>query len=286
MRGTGCGSRQARLIGLLVALLGTLVIAVPASAVTVSAAGLTYVVRFNINSHSGAAKIRKAARPAGMHVWAGGYSLVGSVGSPLPRHSYPYDDADPGEVPDDGWKTQISAHPSWTVITYATCAKPKPLYLQNSVGSGLFQASANLDCPQDSAPISGGTSGNRNVNEVSSRPGGGNNWSLTFDNRSPNPHPINTYAICLERKVFISFDGDVVEPEDTQGNGVDCPAGTRIVGGGVGSTAPYRDFAISTSSPQGFARPHRDGWQSYVTNFDASATYTRGLFATCVKPLH
>ena len=170
---------------------------------------------------------------------------------------------------------------------YTTCADPKPLYEQGSLPvAPNAQGGTSIDCDPDFEAVSGGTSGNRDLNEVKSGPDFGFGWFVAVDNYSLNPHTIKTFAVCIKRERFDALDNEEVLPRTQEGHSVSCPAGTRIVGGGVGNVGQVTDIAIAASSPLGVGNTGVDGWQVYLDNFDDATTYAFSVFATCVNPLN
>jgi hypothetical protein len=267
-------------------LLLALLAAAPADATVVKSGGLSYVSK-SFEPEPNAVKTLVARCPTGTHVWAGGHYNTGGFGEALPRHSYPYDSGDAGKAPDDGWKVQISALEGVVVRVYATCADPKPRYEQGSLPiAPNAQGGTSVDCDQGFEAASGGTSGNRDLNEVKSGPDVGFGWFVAVDNYSLSPRTIKTFAVCIKRERLDAADNDEVLPRTQEGHSVECPAGTRIVGGGVGNVGQVTDIAIAASSPLGVGNTGADGWQVYLDNFDDTTTYAFSVFATCVNPLH
>ena len=279
-------SRRSPGAPLLAVVLLALLVAGPADASVVKSGGFSYVTK-PFEPPPNTVRTLVAKCPPGTHVWAGGHYNSGGFGESLPRHSYPYDSGDAGTAPDDGWKVQTSASEGVVVRIYATCAEPKPRYEQGSLPvAPNAQGGTSVDCDQGFEAVSGGTSGNRDLNEVKSAPDLGFGWFVAVDNYSLDPETIETFAICIRRERFDAFDNEEVLPRTQEGHSVDCPAGTRIVGGGVGNAAQTTDIAIAASRPVGAGNTGADGWQVYLDNFDDATTYAFSVFATCVKPLN
>ena len=266
--------------------LAALVAAAPAAAGTVKSGGLTYITKFP-ELQPNTVETVKAKCPAGTHVWAGGHYNSGGFAEALPRHSYPYDSGDDGKAPDDGWKVQTSAVEGVVVQVHATCAKPKPRYEVGSLPvAPQAQGQTEIECDPQFEAVSGGTRGHRDLNESKSGPNIGFGWFVAVDNYSLDPHTIDTFAVCIKRERFDASQNDEVLPRTQEGQTAACPAGTRIVGGGVGHTGQVQDIAIAASSPQGAGNSGADGWQVYLDNFHNSSTFAFSVFATCVKPLN
>jgi hypothetical protein len=278
--------RRSSVAASLAVVLVALVMAVPADAEIVKSGGLTYVTR-SIEPTPNEVRTLTAKCPPGTHVWAGGHYNTGGFGEAFPRHSYPYDSGDKGRVPDDGWKVQTSAGEGVVVRIHATCAEPEPRYERGSLPvPPNSQGGTEIDCDPDFEAVSGGTSGNRDLNEVKSGPAFGFGWFVAVDNYAQDTRTIKTFAICIKRERFDAADNDEVLPRTQEGHTASCPAGTRIVGGGVGNIGPFTHIAIAASSPQGIGNTGADGWQVYLDNFDDTTTYAFSVFATCVEPLN
>ena len=279
-------SRRSPIIPLSVVLFVALVAGAPADASVVKSGGFAYVTK-SFEPEPNAVKTLAARCPAGTHVWAGGHYNTGGFGESFPRHSYPYDSGDAGKSPDDGWKVQTSAGQGVIVRVYATCADPKPRYEQESLPiPPSAQGGTEIECDPDFHAVSGGTSGNRDLNEVKSVPAVGFGWFVAVDNYSTDPRTIETFAVCIKRDRFLPSENEEVLPRTQRSQAADCPAGTRIVGGGVGNVGQVFDLAIAASSPQGVGNTGADGWRVYLDNFSDSTTYAFSVFATCVNPLN
>jgi hypothetical protein len=271
--------------GAIVAALAFLAAAAPAGASVIRSGGFRYVTK-NYPSQSEALRTLSAPCPRGTHVWGGGHYNTGGFSEALPRHSYPYDGGDRGKSPDDGWKAQVSAQEGVIVSVYATCAARPPRYERGSVpAGGHLKTPGEVGCDKGFEAVSGGTQGYQHAIEAASGPDFGElGWFVSLDNYGED-RVVKSFAVCVKRTVVAPSDNDEVLPGTQEGHSVSCPAGLRIVGGGAGNPAPFRDIAMAASRPQGFGSTGADGWQVYLDNFDDSNTYLFSVWATCVEPL-
>ena len=241
------------------------------AASVVRSGGLSYVTK-SYPPKTDAVRTLKAPCPTGTHVWAGGHYNDAGFSEALPRHSYPYDGRDRGASPDDGWKVQVSADAGVTVSVYATCADRRPRYEGKSVPApGEFKTGDEVRCDKGFEAVAGGTKGYQHAIETAGSPGFGISWFFAVDNYGEDRF-IQAFAVCLGRDVSAPGSNEEVLPLTQEGHSVSCPAGTRVVGGGVGVAAPFRDIAIAASRPFGFGNTGDDGGRSTWTT---STTPTR-----------
>jgi hypothetical protein len=263
-----------------------LLAAAPAGAATISSGGFDYVSK-RYTPEPNAVTTLKAPCPAGTHVWGGGHYNDGVFAEAVPRHSYPYDAGDADSKPDDGWAAQVSGIEGVAFWMYATCAAPTPDYQSGSITAGAqTRTNGVVDCEPGTEAVEGGTRGHRNVYEVLGGPGLGElHWAFGLDNYTDDPREIRVFAVCVERRVFSSSANQTVQPRTQAGRSVECPDGTRVVGGGAGHGASYLDAVVAATRPQGFGPGAADSWQVYMDNLSNSNTFFFSVQAACVKPL-
>jgi hypothetical protein len=92
-----------------------------------------------------------------------------------------------------------------------------------------------------------------------------------------------TYALCTETGVYLyASERMTADPGQQAGDIVECPAGTRATGGGVGfplGTDAFGGSEVATSVPFGGSPPD-GGWSGYVNNETASAATAR-VYVVC-----
>lgn len=102
-------------------------------------------------------------------------------------------------------------------------------------------------------------------------------FKATVDNHTASPLPVRTYAICVgdpvARKLVYRKGSEASVPGNSNAD-VECPAGSRVVSGGVSIVGGYDSTAIRTSAPGDLGGDSDDlgddRWIGYVFHSDAA----------------
>ena len=270
--------RAALLIVAILALAGTA--ASPAEAAVVKRGGWNYVTKSYGETDPGN-KTLTAKCPRGTHVYGGGHYNNKSFGSLTAHHSFPFDGADRGRKPDDGWRTRVAIAQTLEPTGYAVCAKPMPTYLeQDFLALAVLQRQEEaMLCPDGTGPaISGGTDGTAGVREVESSHGNlFVQWDMAVENRTGVDTAATKFTICSDDLILsVSSSSDTVAAQGQKGDTTACTGSTAfpIGGGQENDGASQGSIVAAASRPVGFttAAPGTGGgWETYVDNHHTSA---------------
>jgi len=145
----------------------------------------------------------KASCPSGKNVLGGGGVVKGRFGKPRLVGSFPIDDADGNDTPDDGWQAigYNGAKKKRNLFAYAVCAPVDELsYLSGGAAAFQPRVTATISCAAGEHAIGGGfrVRGNlakARVVESRTEPPG-DLWRVTADTLSSNKLKLDLYAIC------------------------------------------------------------------------------------------
>jgi hypothetical protein len=159
----------------------------------------------------------------------------------------------------------------YTVVSSAPFAAPNGI-----------QSHGSVSCPGLKQPAGGGAwteSGSVFANINSSYPSG-HSWEVDVNNTSGSDTSFTVYAVCLAA----SSSYTVATTTSTTGQGerdaaIDCPATTKVVGGGVLSSTLSTGVNVDSSTP--FALDSgASGWEVFMSSTDSTpSSYT--VFAVC-----
>lgn len=196
-------------------------------------------------------------------------------------------------------------------IAIAPSASAKLIYKQKSATIAPDGAGpATAKCPRGSKVLSGGSSndGAPYAADVSVlRPADGPDanskrddaWTAVVDNYETDPIEITTYAICgKDRRGERQFKGKLKYVSErkssvassTQGGvTAECPAGTRVVGGGAshngGLGGPNSSTWINTTRPEDGPDGNfkdDDAWGAYIDHYNFGTTVDITAHAVCI----
>ena len=285
--------RAALLIVAILALAGSAV--VPADAAVVERGGWRYVTKSYGNTQPGN-KTLTAKCPRGTHVYGGGHYNNKSFGSLTAHHSFPWDGADRGNKPDDGWRTRVTIAEALVPSAYAVCAKPMPTYLeQDFLASVVLQRMeiAMVCPPETGAAISGGTDGPPTVREVeSSHANLFTQWDLAVENLAAEDTVATEFTICSDDvTISISSSSDSAAAQTQEGDTTDCGTFTAypIGGGQENGGAAKGDIVAAASRPINFASVTPripGGWQTFVDNHHATSAIGFTTDVVCAAKLN
>lgn len=284
--------RAALLIVVVLALAGTS--AIPAEAAVVKRGPFRYVTKSYGSTQPGN-KVLTAKCPEGTHVYGGGHYNNKSFGSLTAHHSFPFDGADRGKKPDDGWRTRVTIAEELIPSAYAVCAKAMPMYLEQDflASAALQRQEVAMLCPDAAGPaISGGTDGPADVREVESAHGNlFAQWDMAVENRAGVDTVATMFTVCSnDFGIGVNSSSASVPAQDQEGDTTDCDAGNPypIGGGQENDGAAQGNIVVAASRPVNFtiaAPGTAGGWETYVDNHHTSAIgFTTDV--TCARKLN
>lgn len=215
--------------------------------------------------------------PAGTHVLGGGQYVLAANQDAIVHSSAPFDGADAGTIPDDGWRSRVdSINGSHNTVTeYAICSTEQPAYRARTVTlNSPAQPHLRSPCPAGDSALGGGVDISPkylSAYVTVSVPGPGASWDGHAVAGLANAvnQKVTDWAICAPANAAYRSVSGVVAPNSFGEASASCPAGTRAVGGGV----RVPDFAMSNfdidvrptifspfDGPDGDFVPD-DGWQ-------------------------
>jgi hypothetical protein len=150
------------------------------------------------------------------------------------------------------------------------------------------QIGGSVSCPGAKVPAGGGAwieSGSVFASLNDSYPNG-NAWYVDVNNNSGADTEFTVYAVCINRLPSYTV---VQSPLATTSLGendaaMDCPRGTKIIGGGAYSETSSTAVSLATSTPFALLSGH-SGWEVFMTSSQATPTpYI--VYSVCeAKPL-
>src|SRR3954451_25163475 len=211
--------------------------------------------------------------------------------------SAPVDGRDAGKIPDDGWHSRVDsfngAHD--TVTEYAICSTKQPSYMAKGViVHHPSQPHLRTDCPTDAA-LGGGVEISPKYSSAYvtvSEPGPGGSWDgHAVAGLSAANQKVIDWAICAPASVTYRSASGVIAPNGFGQASASCPAGTRVVGGGVRvpdvSMSEFDvDIRPTISSP--FDGPDADsapddGWQVEADDWGLGGNLMAESTAVCLS---
>jgi hypothetical protein len=239
--------------------------------------GYTIVDSGSFNVPASSEVQKQTSCPTGTKPLGGGPVVAsGEVGASI-HASYPIS---------TGWVVVVNNNTasSTTFAIEVVCAK-KPAgwkivtaSASNTAGS---QKQVIATCPAATKVLGGGGSSSGHsllVNLNSMIPSGTREWVVDTNNASASTTTAHAYAVCGKNVTGwqIVEGGVVTNPAGTQTNAVaNCPAGTKVTGGGVGSSSSATSVNMNTSYPASATQ-----WSDYENNASASSE-TMAAYAVC-----
>ena len=275
-----------------------LVALVPGAAVAASFGTLSYPVRGPVNARVDRATTVSSACPAGSHVLGGGQYVFAATNDSIVHSSAPFDGADRDAIPDDGWRSRIDsfngAHN--TLTEYAICSTKQPVYRAKSVtlhapGQPLLRS----QCPASDSVLGGGVyigPGYSSAYITSSDPAEGASWEghAVAGLAGVPSQEVTDWAICAPVQPIYRRAYSLAPHSDFGEAAASCPAGTRVVGGGVrtpdfGPNGQEDDVRPTISSP--YDGPDANfvpdnGWQIEADNWNALYDFWISATAICL----
>jgi hypothetical protein len=269
----------------------------PASALA-SFGTLSYTVRGPVGTYPNTEHSFTAGCPAGTHVLGGGQYILAADRDVIVHSSAPMDKSDNDPIPDDGWRSVIDgfngAH--YTATEFAICSTKQPTYVSKAVTlNGPAQPKLRTSCPAGEGVAGGGVDIRAQYNSAyitTSTPGPGDSWEGHAVAGLRMPHQkVTDWAICAPAKLtYQSAYGEVADNSFGEAS-ASCPAGTRVVGGGVRTP----DFPFSQSDvdmrptisspvdgPDSDFVPD-DGWQVEADDWGAAGSLMVESTAICLS---
>ncbi len=269
--------------GAVVALIAAGAAAAPAHGSIGTAHGYKYPAKsFQISP--GKVKTFKVMCPDGLHVYGGGQNNSGSFNKIAQLQGFPIDGKDRDKKPDDGYAVILAnrtTDPMSLTVT-ASCGKPKANYPY--VKSTMFPNGASqevdADCTKvnNTSLVGGGVQGPRGVVQEDGGPDGvGNNphYYAYMENTSGKKKTAKVYAICAKIDTQYTSNSAQIFGMTEAFATAECPAGTAVLDGGMGSTG---GVSLNASFHDGAY----DSWTVLGDNLTNSQRMIVS-FATCGK---
>jgi hypothetical protein len=193
----------------------------------------------------------QVACPTGTVVWGGGVGFTGGIAGPG-------DTINTSAPTASGWKARYnnSSNRAANFRIDAICAKKPQGYtmtfttVDNPAGT---QSSATAACPAHTVLLSGGTSSTAdsvNAALTSAFPAGSHKFTAVMSNGTGTDQRVTAYAICGKkpaRYTIVSAPSSDTSGRDTLVSGAECPARTRILGGGIKVASPRPSATLGAS---------------------------------------
>ena len=239
----------------------------------------------------------EAACPAGTHAIGGGGD-DGRFGSQANVHTTaPYDGADAGRAPDDGWRLRsaTTATGPGTIEVFVICQANVPTYATTSVKIAPGQSdTVKADCKAGLHVAAGGVSGSGDIasvvvgatapfDDADANTTVDDGWRAKAGNVGDENRSVTAYAICdtlnpsyKESDPFVGGPGTAVS---------DAPClhpGDNILGGGLWVSGSAPETRIHAS------KPHDDTDADTAANDDWDMGYameeqiTRTVYVICI----
>jgi hypothetical protein len=265
---------------------------------------LTYVVK-DAPDPAGTQASVSARCPFDTHLTGGGaYTSGGTVDDEV-ASSAPFDGADRGKAPDDGWLAEIngSASSDNTITSFAICAPFDNLrYAHDSISVGPNGTKkVHVACARGTRPLGGGALTTSSSTAISLRetfpwqrpkstmPWDG--WEAGANNLTNRSKSLTAYAVCRQIRssegyqTTASFDG-VTSLNQTADTTPSCNPGLHTSGGGsfidagvqgdLATTQPDDNSGDFDSAPDNI-------WESWFNNETGTTSVEHGTLQFCVK---
>lgn len=213
--------------------------------------------------------------PVGWSVIGGGSQVGGYADGQVLVGSHPWDGEDAGKTPDDGWRvvtsnTDDGPHDMRAVAICVRKGSYRYRKATRSVESGLYRNLA-VSCRDDEQVVGGGgvISGTHpSIQLASSGPFDGadgdadndDGWDVAaHQNTGTGDLSLTAWAICTKGSP-LTYHSTTTPINDNAivGTRTSCPAGDRVVGGGITLTASFSLY-LGASLPDG-------GWFAVIAN--------------------
>lgn len=262
--------------------------AAPAPASVVKSGGVSYVTKtVNVKPHHFVRKV--VACPKHTEVLGGGAGSHGGFQTDVVQQTYPADLKDKDRKPDDGWGAvvQNTRDKATGASVTAVCGKTKTLHyvsLKVPLTASHTDAEHDVECPTGQFAYSGG---------VSASPARALKLESDFTYSASNGHDVwgayyqsskdltaTSYAVCSTvEPMQADVTLDNLSAGARHGQNVECPANTRVYGGGIVTTASYPAVKNNSIEPK---PPTHGGNGSFAGFMDVTATYMPQMTITAI----
>ena len=154
-----------------------------------------------------------------------------------------------------------SAGQGVVVRVYATCADSKPRYSRIAPDPSFGQGQTETSATRISTRSQVEPAENRDLIERKERAGRWLRRLRRGRELCQDPGTIETLAVSIKRDRFLAAEMRKFSRATQRSQTADCPAGTRIVGDGVGTVGQVFDLAIAAWSPEAVGNTGADGCQ-------------------------
>ena len=257
-----------RVFAVLVVLVGSLMAAPTAGAITYDSGGLVYRVSAEQPLPARARTTKRVSCPRGTKVVSGGVVADGGIFMAVAT-SAPFDGDDADRKPDDGWigAARNRSDTAYMMQTYAICARTGDfIYVKSQsfdVPSGTERTDRGVECPTQEMQVVGGgakLSGSGDLIELaSSSPSDGDDtpdidrddgWFVGANNESGRTQHMRVFAICSQFPIATYHTiANTLNDGTTFNSGVECPAGSIVIGGGLIMSGESPDVELVYTFP-------------------------------------
>jgi len=239
--------------------------------------------------------------PSGTSVVGGGVSTSGTGNDDVVASSAPIDGPDADSKPDDGWNGYVANGEGGTETetTWAVCAMSGTYRYISATATLGTRVARKVSCPAGTSVTGGGvhvTDASSspflrvNTSEPLDGPDGDakrdDGWMASASNRGDPTQTMTVYAICSTSGSFTYVTGPLLNlPAGGQKDAIaNCPAGTKVTGGGVNVTGQSSLLEVSSLRPvdgpdDGF--DFDDAWHARENN-GTEAAQKVNAFAVCM----
>jgi hypothetical protein len=288
--------RRRTFIGLIVALASA---AASATALAVSlgdAGGVSY--RYHA-SHAAAAHTADSRTdcPRGKSPTGGGYQLSSGMGFDQYEvaASKPFNSADKGRTPDDGWEVRgQQADHGATASSYAICAAGKHVYVAKAEHAEDLSR-ARVKCPGRSHVLGGGGTLGKpatsaliasfpiDTGDQDTKPDDG--WEAW--GYAPVDDKLRAFAVCSHHKPAYHVATDSLNPGSGSRLSAMCDAGQHLLGvGGRAGSAPSQTALVQLAAPDDFNHDqvYDEAGAIFATNaLTATSAVDSQAYAICTR---
>jgi hypothetical protein len=250
--------------------------AAPAPASLIKSGGVSYVTKtVNVKPHHFVREL--VACPKHTQVLGGGAASHGGFQTDVIQQTYPADLKDKDRTPDDGWGVVVedTGDKATGASVTAVCGKTKALQyvkVKEQVTASQVDDEYDVDCPTGQFAYSGGVSASATralkLESDFIDPVSNGRWVAYF--QTSKDLTATSYAVCgAVEPMYAVVTLNNVPTGARNGANVECPAGTRVYGGGISTSGAYPYVKNNSLEPK---PPTQGGSGSFAGFMDDTAT--------------
>lgn len=257
------------------------------------AGSLEYVISKEKKLPAGKVAFKRANCPNDTKVTGGGIAIVGGNTATAVRSSFPVDDGDGNEKPDDGWVGEAVSRSAGDkkIVVVAICSRTGRFsyVVTQALMAPTGQTGADAVCPTGEPLAGGGVAlhtalkpQNEGLIAAAMVPSEGGFFAVG-NNQTNDLGLIEAYAICANSGSYEYIEREETAPDGARfGVAAPCPNGTKVTGGGVDpdSTSVAVEVAHVFPFRDGGQLPD-DGWQGTINNNNTGGPVDFSTWAVC-----